>query len=183
MDRMHYGHDAEQTAARARQALFERRFRARNAARLWSSVNAAFSSEALMATGGAHLARALGDSPMLPPILAWLRSPLGRRVMDLGAQPDTPARQVAFRRFALGLPDTLSVDRIRLVREFGRTSDFVPLARDVMTAIDGAITDLVDRSRDGGAPAGQAHRPGHRRLAGQRPSSLGRADDAALRLP
>jgi len=167
MERMHYAHDAEQTAGRARHALFEQRFRARNAARLWSSVNAAFSSEALIATGAGHLARALGDSPMLPQMLAWLRSPLGRRVMDLGAQPDTPARQVTFRRFALGLPDTLSVDRIRLVREFGRSSDFVPLARDVMTAIDAAITDLVDRSRDGGAPA--ARRTG--RATGDSPAN------------
>jgi hypothetical protein len=45
------------------------------------------------------------------------------------------------------------------VREFGRSSDFVPLARDVMTAIDAAITDLVDRSRDGGAPAASRTAP------------------------
>jgi hypothetical protein len=72
--------------------------------------------------------------------------------MDLAAQPDTPARAAAFRRFAAGLPDDVSIDRIRLVREFGRASDFFPLFKDTMTAIDVAVIDLIERPGNGHAP-------------------------------
>jgi hypothetical protein len=150
MERMHFRRDAEMIARRSREFAFAQLFFARNPAAAWTSVNTAFSSEALIASGGEYLDNALGDAERLPAMLAWLRSPLGRRVTDLGAEPPTPARDAELRRFAVRLPETFSTERIRLVREFGRASDFVPLSFDAMGAVDVAIMDLVARWRGEG---------------------------------
>jgi len=150
MDRMHVGHEAEQMARYARQALFEQRLRSASAGMTWAAVNGAFAAVALAGTIEERLTGALEGSPTLPQILAWLRSPLGRRVMDLATPAETPAREAAFRRFAVAAPEALAHDRIRLVREFGRTSDFVPLLRDRMAATDGVMSDLAARSRSMG---------------------------------
>jgi hypothetical protein len=152
MERMHFRRAADLTARRSRELAFSQLFLARNPAAAWASVNAAFSSEAFMAFGVEYLERTLGDAETLPAMLAWLRSPLGRRVMDIGAEPPTPARDAELRRFTVKLPDTFSTDRIQLVREFGRASDFVPLSFDAMSVVDVAIMDLAARWRGEARP-------------------------------
>ena len=144
MERMHLVHDVHQLARQAQLAVRGHAFRSRHAANAWPAVSTAFSTEALIATSGDRLTLTLADSPLLPQMLGWLRSPIGSRVMDLGAQPDSPARQAAFRRFAGELPDAVSLDRVRLAREFGQASDFVSLSIDAGARIEGAIADLVE---------------------------------------
>lgn len=150
MEGMHLVHDVDELGRLARLAVRGQAYRSRHAATVWTAVNTTFTSEALLATSGDRLTQALADSPLLPQMLAWLRSPLGSRLMDLGAQPDSPARQAAFRRFAVDLPDAVSLDRVRLAREFGRASDSVSLSLDAAASIEAAVGELVEARETGG---------------------------------
>jgi hypothetical protein len=77
-------------------------------ARMKREMARAYSPERMRARVAAELGRSLDDAD-LPAVMAWLESPLGRRLTRLeeaeSAEPLTPDRDAQLKRFAASLPE------------------------------------------------------------------------------
>jgi hypothetical protein len=70
----------------------------------WAALSQAFGRDALAATVGQALMRTV-EPHDVGPLLAWLRSPLSRKITELQAALTNPARQHEYRTFVTKLPD------------------------------------------------------------------------------
>lgn len=122
----------------------------------WAALAQAFRRDALAATAAQVLLGAVAPDDVAP-LLAWLRSPLSRKITELQAELTAPARQQEYRTFVSKLPDAPPpAARVALIQRLERERQVaqfqVEMARVVRASMARVLSPLktsTGRFRDG----------------------------------
>lgn len=119
------------------------RFRIANPEAAWAALAQAFRREALAASAAQALMRSLEPDDVTP-LLAWLRSPLSRKVTELQAASTTAAGQNEYRTFVSKLPDAPPpTARLTLIQRLERERQVAEFQVQMARAVRGSLARVL----------------------------------------